>query len=86
MNKNIKVAFQMDALKDLNFNGDTTYIFMQEAYKRGLEVYFYNPKSLAWIEGIVVARLSKVTNVLDSLGFYETFDSSHPIFQLNMLY
>ena len=65
MNKNIKVAFQMDALKDLNFNGDTTYIFMQEAYKRGLEVYFYNPKSLAWIEGIVVARLSKVTNVLD---------------------
>lgn len=65
MNKNIKVAFQMDALKDLNFNGDTTYIFMQEAYKRGLEVYFYNPKSLSWIEGIVVARLSKVTNVLD---------------------
>ena len=55
----------MDELKNLNFAGDTTYIILQEAYKRGLEVYFYNPKTLSWIEEIVVAKVCRVKNVLD---------------------
>ncbi len=65
MSKTIKVAFQMDDLKKLNFNGDTTYVFMQEAYSRGLEIYFYNPKTLSWIEEKVVAKLSKVNRIFD---------------------
>lgn len=65
MSKKLKVAFQMDYLQDLNFNGDTTYVLLQEAFKQGLEVYFYHPKTLSWIEEKVVAKLSKISSVLD---------------------
>ncbi|MDR0484956.1 MAG: glutathione synthase [Alphaproteobacteria bacterium] len=64
-NKNLKVAFQMDALEKLNFKGDSTYLFIMEAYNRGLEVYFYTPNTVSWVEEKVVARVCKINQVLD---------------------
>ncbi|MDR2007710.1 MAG: glutathione synthase [Alphaproteobacteria bacterium] len=63
--KNIKVAFQMDAPEKLHYAGDSTYLFIQEAFKRSMEVYFYTPNTLSWLEGKVMARVHKISKVLD---------------------
>ncbi len=61
----LKVAFQMDELNKLNFNSDSTYMLMQEAYNRDFKIYFYSPKDLSWVDNKVVARAYCVREILD---------------------
>ncbi|MCL2566991.1 MAG: glutathione synthase [Alphaproteobacteria bacterium] len=65
MIKSLKVAFQMDAPEKLNYKGDTTYLFIQEAFRRGMQVYFYTPDTLSMIDTAVAARVHKISKVLD---------------------
>ena len=64
----MRIAFQMDELSKLNFASDSTYKIMEEAYKRGFEIFFYSPKSLSWNYGILCAKLCKVLNINNSAG------------------
>ena len=62
----MKIAFQMDYLKDLNFASDSSYMLIQEAYKEHFEVYFYSPKSMSWVDGKLLARVSKVSGFIEA--------------------
>ncbi|MFL1780630.1 Glutathione synthetase [Candidatus Hepatincolaceae symbiont of Richtersius coronifer] len=64
----LKVAFQMDELQKLNFSTDSSYMIMHEAFKRNLEIYFYSPKTLSWVDNQVIAQIYKVTKVVDFKG------------------
>lgn len=72
----LNVIFQMDYLKDLNFSGDTTYMLMQEAFRRGHRVYFYHPKTLSWTQDTVFANVCEVTNILD---YHKVKENEYPI-------
>ena len=37
----LKVAFQMDPMETVNIDGDSTFVLMLEAQKRGFELYHY---------------------------------------------
>ncbi|MDP3960847.1 MAG: glutathione synthase [Pseudorhodobacter sp.] len=52
----LKVALQMDPIRSVNINADSTFRIALEAQARGHTLFFYTPDKLAFIEGRVVAR------------------------------
>ena len=52
----LKVALQMDPIRFVNINADSTFRIALEAQSRGHELFFYTPDKLAFVEGRVVAR------------------------------
>ncbi|PZX11609.1 glutathione synthase [Celeribacter halophilus] len=55
-NTPLKVAIQMDPIGPIDINGDSTFRIMEEAQKRGHELFYYTPEHLAFQEGRVTAR------------------------------
>ena len=55
------VAFQMDPMETLNIDGDSTFVLMLEAQKRGHVLYHYLPQDLSYDDGTVVASMHPVT-------------------------
>ena len=52
----LRVAVQMDPIETVNIDADTTFALMEEAQARGAELFVYQPETLAWLEGRVLAR------------------------------
>ncbi len=61
MSKNLKVAFQMDPMETVNINGDSTFVLMLEAQKRGFELWHYLAEDLSYREGVVYANARPVS-------------------------
>ncbi len=51
----------MDPIEAVNIDGDTTFAMIEEAQKRGFQVYTYHVETLSWREGRVTARARSVT-------------------------
>ena len=60
-NKPLRVAFQMDAMDDVNIAGDSTFAMIIEAQTRGYEIYHYLPNDLIYDEGTVRAFAHPMT-------------------------
>ena len=51
-----KISVQMDPIELVDIKADTTFALALEAYKRGHELFYYNPKNLSYNKGIITAR------------------------------
>jgi glutathione synthase len=56
----LKVALQMDPIRSVNINTDSTFRIALEAQSRGHSLFFYTPDKLAFVEGRVLARGSSI--------------------------
>jgi glutathione synthase len=56
----MRVAFQLDHPARLNPKGDTSFMLIEEAARRGHECYFYEAPQLSWRHGEVVAPLAPI--------------------------
>lgn len=54
----LKIAIQLDHPSKLNAAGDTSLMLIEEAVRRGHEVYFYEPPELSWLAGELLAPLA----------------------------
>ncbi len=61
MTKSKKVAIQMDPIECIDISTDSSFVLALEAQERGYTVYHYQPKNLAFIDGIVTARARTMT-------------------------
>lgn len=56
-NVSLRVVFQMDPLRSLHAERDTTLLLIKEALKRGYKTYYYEPSQMFFEEGKVKATL-----------------------------
>ena len=57
----MKVAIQLDHPSKLNPAGDTSFMIIEEAQKRGHDVRFYEAPQLSWHRGDILAPLASLT-------------------------
>ena len=78
----MKIAFQIDSIVYLKLKTDTTLIIMQEALKRGFDVWFYHPSTLTYKNGEVFSSGFKFNGKQEENGTAETLvlDSFNYIF------
>jgi glutathione synthase len=57
----MKIAFQMDPIRDVDINADSSFRLAEEAQARGHELFFYGPDQLAYQEGRITARGQDMT-------------------------
>ena len=55
------VAIQMDPIEGINISTDSSFVLALEAQERGYTVYHYQPKNLAFVDGLVTARAKTMT-------------------------
>jgi glutathione synthase len=67
----LSVAVQMDPIERINIRGDSTFALMLEAQRRGFDIAYYTPDTLAMADGRVFARVKPVT-VRDQEGDHFT--------------
>ena len=60
MKRNLKIAFLMDPLEELDLNGDTTFALALEAQYRKHEISFFKPDDLFLKLGQVFANICKI--------------------------
>lgn len=72
VDKNLNVAFQMDPMEDINIDGDSTFILMLEAQKRGHTLWHYDVRDMSYQDGDVVA-LGRPVTVRSEKGNHFTF-------------
>jgi len=56
----LRVAVQMDPIEKINIAGDTTFLLMLAAQRRGHSLYVYEPVHLSYEDGKPFARARKV--------------------------
>lgn len=61
MTKLKKIAIQMDPIESVDINTDSSFILALEAQERGYTVFHYQPKNLAFMDGLVTARARPMT-------------------------
>jgi glutathione synthase len=61
MTKSKTMAIQMDPIEGININTDSSFVMALEAQERGYSVYHYQPKNLAFMDGLVTTRARAVT-------------------------
>ena len=76
---NLRVAVQMDPIENINIGGDTTFLLMMAAQRRGHALWVYQPEHLSYEDGKPFARARKVTlrevkGDHVTLGDYEKLD------------
>jgi glutathione synthase len=57
----LSVAVQMDPMETINIHGDSTFVLMLEAQKRGHKLYHYLAEELTYEDGEVRAPIREVT-------------------------
>jgi len=60
MKTQLKTLYVMDSLDKINVKGDSTYMMMLEANRRGWDTFFCHPGDLFVKEGVAHARMSQV--------------------------
>jgi len=66
----MKIAFLADPLATFKTYKDSTYAMMVEAAKRGHEVYAFEQKDMAVEQGVVSARVARISMTGDSQDWY----------------
>ena len=61
-----KISVQMDPIELVDIKADTTFSLALEAYKRGHELFYYNPKNLSYYNGKVYAKGQYIIKIQDS--------------------
>lgn len=56
----MKLAVQMDPIRDVKVDHDTSFAFMLEAQSRGHDVFYFSPRSVRFDAGVVRADVHKV--------------------------
>ena len=56
----------MDPIELVDIKADTTFALTLEAYRRGHELFYYNPKNLSYYNGKVYAKGQTIINMKDS--------------------
>jgi glutathione synthase len=51
----LQIAVQMDPIESINIRGDSSFALMLEAQKRGHQLFYYQPKTLALRDGVLWA-------------------------------
>ncbi len=75
----LRVAVQMDPIENINIGGDTTFLLMMAAQRRGHTLWVYQPEHLSYEDGKPFARARKV-NLREvkgdhvTVGDYEKLD------------
>jgi len=59
--KPLKVAIQMDHIRSVNIDADSTFVLALEAQKRGHVLYHYQPRQLAFAGGRLTATAEPMT-------------------------
>jgi glutathione synthase len=78
----LAVAVQMDPIRSINVEADSTFVLMLEAQRRGHALWYYTPKTLSLAGGRVLARAQRVIEIRRkpgdpaALGEMETLDLS----------
>ena len=65
-----KISVQMDPIELVDIKADTTFALTLEAYRRGHELFYYNPKNLSYYNGKVYAKGQTIINMKDSHNEY----------------
>lgn len=65
----MKIAVQMDDIRAINVQGDTSFALMLEAQNRGHEIFYYKPCSLSLLENRAYAHIYKIS-LYDRLEAY----------------
>lgn len=68
----MKIAFQMDPIEDVDIDADSTFRLAEEAQSRGHDLYVYNPNSLTFNQGKIVAKVRFIT-LKRKIGNHVTF-------------
>jgi glutathione synthase len=55
------MAIQMDPIEGIDISTDSSFVLALEAQERGYTVYHYQPKNLAFTDGLVTARAKTMT-------------------------
>ena len=63
-----KVSIQMDPIELIDIKADTTFALALEAYKRGHELFYFNPKNLTFNNGIVTARGKNILKIQNKIN------------------
>jgi glutathione synthase len=69
------IAVQMDPIDTLLKERDTSLALMEEAARRGAELWWYAPQDLWWEDGMLRALAHRVTLDLQAEPFFRTFES-----------
>ena len=51
-----KIALQMDPIVSIDIEADTTFALALEAFKRGHELFYYNPLNLSFHNGKITTN------------------------------
>jgi glutathione synthase len=63
-----KISVQMDPIELVDIKADTTFALALEAYKRGHELFYYNPKNLSYNKGIITARGQNIIKMQNKIN------------------
>lgn len=58
-----KIALQMDPIVSIDIEADTTFALALEAFKRGHELFYYNPLNLSFHNGKITTKGQKIINL-----------------------
>jgi len=58
-----KIALQMDPITSIDIEADTTFALALEAFKRGHELFYYNPLNLSFHNGKITTKGQKIINL-----------------------
>jgi glutathione synthase len=70
----MKIAFLADPLASFKTYKDSTYAMMAEAARRGHEVYAFEQHDMALQEGVVTARVARITLTGDGHDWFRASD------------
>jgi glutathione synthase len=70
----MKIAFLADPLASFKTYKDSTYAMMAEAARRGHEVYAFEQHDMALLDGVVTARVARITLTGDGDDWYRATD------------
>ena len=63
-----KISIQMDPIELIDTKSDTTFALALEAFKRGHELFYYNPKDLTYCNGKITAKGKNIINIQHKIG------------------
>ena len=63
-----KISIQMDPIELINIKEDTTFALALEAFQRGHELFYYNPKDLTFRDGKVTAKGKNIIKLQNKIG------------------
>ncbi len=73
----MRIAFQMNHPRDLNPRGDSTFLMVREAQKRGYDIHFYTPDVLTLAGGHVTAYTQPLALTDDPVNYYILGEAEH---------